>query len=169
MNQKQNAVVRSYLNNISEFYRQIVRWLKEKSFYAAEEKIQIYEEASGKYTASSLMIRDSKNVQIAEIRPVGAWIIGGDGRLDVIGKFDKQILVYLYKNKSESRSSGETAPTDEKSAAICSNVYPFYKGIEKDGWYWIKDARIGRAYIISRELFFDLLAEVSDYESKCAA
>ncbi len=160
MSQIKNITLDNYLNNISKLYQLVDEWLKEKSFLYEEQDIEICEEASGKYSVRKLIIRNDKNEQIAEIRPIAAWVIGGDGRLDIIGKFDKQIVLYINKERALVKSSAT-----DSTGNISDKVYPLYKGIDKDGWYWIKDMHIGRAYALDKELFFDLLAEVSDYDS----
>ncbi len=38
------------------------------------------------------------------------------------------------------------------------------KEVGQDGWYWIEDKRLGKTHAVNKELFLDLLAEVSDYE-----
>lgn len=71
--------------------------MKDKSLFCEEKDYNINEKASGDYVTKKLVIfRDTGN-QIAEICPVGAWVIGANGRIDLIGDFDRQILIYLKK------------------------------------------------------------------------
>jgi hypothetical protein len=90
--------------------------------------------------------------------PVGAWVIGARGRADLIGKLDKVILVSLEEGGSAKTNTITCGDRKETS------INKFYKGIEEAGWYWIEDRRRGRAHKIDKEVFYDLLTEVSDYE-----
>jgi len=40
----------------------------------------------------------------------------------------------------------------------------FYKDIDKQGWYWIKNKKKKKANFFDKHLFIELLQEVSDYE-----
>jgi len=139
------SVLNDYLNNVSDIYKTVSDWLKEKSLLTQKQSIEIFEEASGKYIIDKLIISHDQYKQIAEIQPVGAWIIGGRGRLDLIGKLDQHILIYLNKNGDY-------------------HTYSLYKEINQDGWYWIDNKSVGKAHILDKKLFFRLIAEVSDYE-----
>jgi len=163
MEKKDRAVLNEYLNNISEFYNIVTEWLRDKSLFCKERDYNINEKLSGEYSAKKLLIfkKDASN-QIAEICPVGAWIIGADGRIDLIGDFDQQILIYLKKDIKIKTPTGIT--TGGKSHDLPENSYSHYKGFEQSGWYWIEDKRLGKAHAVNKELFFDLLAEVSDDE-----
>ncbi|QTA78107.1 Uncharacterized protein dnl_03190 [Desulfonema limicola] len=159
MDAKKDIILNNYLNNVYELYKNIKVWLKEKNLLFKEQDIEIYEENSGKYHVSKLLVTDEKNNQIAEILPVGAWTIGADGRIDLTGKFDQQILIYL-KNNSNHLS---TASANKENGELKNN-YSLYKGVDQDGWYWIEYTRFGKAHVLNKGLFFDLLSEISDHE-----
>ena len=170
MNDKDKAILERYLNNISEFYAVVAQWLKDKSLSYEERDYQLNEKISGEYTAKILSVFSDCNASplkndmgsIAEIHPVGAWVIGASGRIDLIGDFDQQILVYLEKDFEKKTS--ETVLNDKGPLEISKNSYSPYKGVEHGGWYWIEDRRLGKAHAVNKELFFELLAEVTDYE-----
>jgi hypothetical protein len=52
----------------------------------------------------------------------------------------------------------------EKGAAHDEHSRPLFSGVVEDGWYWIEDPHFRKARRVDRELFVDLLQEVSDYE-----
>lgn len=159
MDEKARAILSEYLKNISVFYTMVKEWLKDKSLFCEETDLNINEKASGEYTTKKLIIFKDTDHQIAEICPVGAWTIGANGRMDLIGDFDQQILIYLKTKKLT------TIPSDEEPCDVPEDHHSaYYKGIRKAGWYWIEDRRLGKAHALSKELFLDLLAEVSDYE-----
>ena len=159
MDEKAKAILNEYLINISNFYAMVAEWLKDKSLFCEEKDHNINEKASGEYTTKKLIVFKDAGNQIAEICPVGAWIIGASGRIDLIGDFDQQILIYL-KTKTLT-----TVSSDEEKCDVSENHYsPYYKGFRTSGWYWIEDRRLGKAHVVSKELFLDLLAEVSDHE-----
>lgn len=163
MDEKIKSILNDYLKNVSDIYKEVSNWLNEHSLLYEEKGIEIFEEASGKYHINKLIICKDKNKQIAEIRPIGAWIVGGRGRLDLIGKLDQQILIYLNKCGTVVKSSITTSIGDEHHE-VSGNTYSLYKGIVQDGWYWIENKNVGKAHILNKELFFRLIAEISDYE-----
>ncbi len=158
MDKEKKAVLDEYLKNISECYTMVGEWLNEKSLLSKTIEYNIYEKASGEYTTEKLLIYKDKNNQIAEIIPVGTWIIGANGRIDLIGNFDQQILIYLKKDIKIKTSI--TTSTDEEEYQVSESSHFLYKGFEQDGWYWIEDKRLGKAHVLNKELFFDLLSEV---------
>jgi hypothetical protein len=128
----------------------IEEWLKEKLLYCKSMDYPMNEKESGEYVAQKLIIFKDK------IRPVGAWIIGASGRIDLIGDFDQQILIYLKENTKLA--------TNEKKAERSDRGYSFYRGFEGEGWYWIEEKRLGNIYPVNKKLFLELLTEVTDYD-----
>ncbi|MCK4814595.1 hypothetical protein KA005_02400 [bacterium] len=147
-----------YISKIKQLYSEIENWVERKSFVAQKGEIEINEEIPGRYKVPSLSIQDQEGKQVAELRPIGAWIVGAKGRVDLIGQFDQNNLVYMEAGGPHIATSisigGEK--TEEKAK-------PLFKGIDQTGWYWIEDKRRGRARLLNAELFMDLLSEVSDY------
>ncbi|QTA89081.1 hypothetical protein [Desulfonema magnum] len=163
MSKENEVILAKYLNNVSKCHTMIEGWLKEKSLFSEQIEYDIHEKASGKYITKKLIIYKDKNNQIAELIPVGAWTIGANGRIDLIGNFDQQILIYLQKD-IKMKTSGTTSINDDEDQEVSKNGHSLYKGFEKAGWYWIEDKKLGKAHVLNKDLFFDLLSEVSDYE-----
>jgi hypothetical protein len=124
-----------------------------------EEEMVIHEKAPGKYTVNKLIILDDNDNRIAELVPIGAWIIGASGRVDLIGKLDRVTIVDLEKGGPTLTTSITEGGKQEEN-----KTRYLYKGVDHEGWYWIENTRLGRIYALDQKLFFDLLAEVSDYE-----
>ncbi len=160
MNKSGKERLEQYLDRVAELYKGINSWIKEKGLKTEAGNIQINEEASGQYNAPILKILDSYNQYVAEVRPVGAWIIGAEGRIDLIGKLDKIPIIALDKGGPSIITSMSVDDYVEKPVSR-----PLYRGlIDTPGWYWVEDKLRGKAHFIDKELFLELLAGVSDYD-----
>ena len=93
MNEQRRMILDRFLKSVDELYDNISSWLSPYGLTTLPEKIEITEEASGAYKANKLTIQDEKKEIVASIMPVGAWVIGANGRVDLIGKYDKVIIV----------------------------------------------------------------------------
>lgn len=149
--------LRSFCEQIEDLYKNVGEWLESTPLRTAREEIQINEEVFGAYSVPVLIMRNGADRLVAKIVPVGAHVIGAQGRVDLKGRHDDEILVFLkdagptIESVLEVGGSGKTIKTQ------------LYKGVEESGWYWIEDKRRGKAHKVSRELFFELLWGVSDY------
>lgn len=161
MNENVETIRDNFLRNIDELYRNIDSWLSTSALTTEIEEIEISEEKSGQYAASQLVIYNEDKCKLGFFSPVGAWVIGANGRVDLIGKLDKVIIVHLEKAEDEESvlESTNSVRSEQKTSAI-----PFYNGIEHTGWYWIEDRRRGKAHLLDESLFRELVTEVSDYE-----
>jgi hypothetical protein len=138
-------------------------WVSDTGMKLRREEITINEEQSGQYIASRLIIEDASGKKVADISPVAAFVIAADGRLDLNGTVDKAIIVRLQQGgPSFTTSVHHGNQTD-------TNTTYLYKGVDKNGWYMIDDSRRAKAHFVDKELFFELLSEVSDYEQSKAA
>lgn len=159
MNEEDNKTLNTYLSDIKSLYQEISAWIHNTALKIREEEMVIHEKASGEYTAKKLIILDDNDNTIAELVPIGAWIIGANGRVDLIGKLDKAIIIDLEKGGLRLTTS-----ITEGENKISEETKYLYKGVDQEGWYWIENTRRSRVYALDQQLFFDLLAEVSDYE-----
>lgn len=156
-----NSVVQEhvdlYLERIRVFYSEVQRWIEPLPILI--EETQVLEQASGPYPAPRLLIKTSES-EIARLEPVGTWIIGAEGRVDLIGNYDREVILYLKRNGTD-RSSGQATGGKREKKEISAALF---QGVGQDGWYWIEDEQPGRARFITRDLFRTLVTEVSDYE-----
>jgi len=159
METKTDLKKQSYIGWLKELYQEVKTWIKQKDLVTEERDIEINEEVPGRYAAPELTIYDKHKKQVVELVPVGAWIIGAEGRVDIIGKLDRANLVYLQPGGSHVRNSlyDSNGKTEQVSR-------PLFKGVDRAGWYWIGESRRARAHPLTKELFLDLLSEVSDYD-----
>jgi hypothetical protein len=146
-----------FIDAVNSLFAEIKSWLAQTNLEGMQEKTEISEEAFGTYALVKMTIEDKEKKKIAELLPIGAFIIGGDGRVDMVGKIDKAILVFLETDASMKiqMNAGDSIET---------TTFPFFEGVERPGWYWIENGRRGKANLFTRELFIELLREVSDYE-----
>lgn len=142
-----------FITHVQQLMADITTWCASKSWELKKEQIQIHEGRYEAYTLDKVNIySDSK--KIADIYPVGFLTIGADGRIDIKGALDSISLVYLRKGGPHiSFSTNEKTPTSR----------PIYKGIDCDGWYWIENKISRKGYLLTEDIFFDIIAEVSDY------
>lgn len=123
----------------------------------------INEERYGQYQAPTLILDDSSGKHMAEIVPFGASILGAWGRVDVAGEYGKrEKIVYLSEGGPTITMrihEGDKGKAEESPRRL-------YRGVEVDGWYWVSPPPLRRAYLITREVFMDLLSAVSGHEFK---
>jgi len=158
MNEEKDQILQNFLASIASLYADIDSWLDNTQLKTFREEIELREEACGAYKSQKLSIIKADGTRVADIIPVGAWVIGARGRADLKGKRDEVILVDLEEGGPKIISTVKWGDHEETSET------KFYNGIKEAGWYWVEDRRRGKAHRIDKELFYELLTEVSDYE-----
>jgi hypothetical protein len=148
-----------FRRSIDKLFEYIKLWLSDTDLLISEGTTQISEADIDPYVVPLLIINDKDGKTVATIRPIGTKVTLARWRIDIIGRFDKEIIVYMDKGgpSFESRTVLSNGEGETKTRY-------FYKGVKKGGWYWIAERRRGRAYIVNKEIFFDILDMVSDYE-----
>ena len=144
MREKAKKQVESYVKSVAGLFSEVESWIATKNLRARHLEIEINEESAGVYKIDSLRLETVEGKEIADLTPVGAFVIGANGRIDLNGNIDKVIIVNLVKTGPALRSSVTTANQTATSSRS------FYKGIEKSGWYWIEDKLRGKAHYGSR-------------------
>ncbi len=158
MNEKTEGQVRAFVESVNIFFNKIESWIASSPLKCIRQEIEISEEYSGRYKVGKLTLQNESGKKIAEFIPVGAFIIGGNGRIDMNGTIDKAIIVNLEAGGPSVTSTVTVGNRLETSKNT------FYKGIDKQGWYWVENGRRGKADFLDKYLFIELLHEVSDYE-----
>jgi hypothetical protein len=125
-----------------------------------EKNVSVVELMSGEYQAPALEIYSNAGARLAELEPIGTWILGALGRVDLKGVNDTE--GFLYFAEGDPHLAVTIASEEEHPA-------PVFRNIEHAGWYWIENVRLGRARRLDSEIFVDLLLEVSDYGREFAA
>ena len=151
---------KKYISRIEELYCRIEEWLQGTRLNVRGGQSEVNEEVPGRYMVPTLTILDEKGKTIAQLQPVGAWLIGAEGRVDILGALDRDTLVYMQKGGPQVSTRTSIAGTSQK---LDEQSRPLFKGIAEAGWYWIEDKRRGRARLLNAQLFMDLVSEVSDY------
>ena len=64
MDEKNKAVLNEYLNNISEFYTMVIKWLKDKSLSCEETYYNINEKVSGEYTTKNWLFSKTQIIKL---------------------------------------------------------------------------------------------------------
>jgi hypothetical protein len=151
--------VREYLAAVESLYVDVERWVA--GFAVVERRTTTLNEQAGRYDAVSLSIhpRSAEQTAAVELRPIGASIIGARGRVDLIGRLGSRTFVYLPKGGPTFHSS-----VSSEGKVLESRATPVLRGVDRDGWYWIEDARRGRALPVEETLFLELLIVVSAIE-----
>jgi hypothetical protein len=145
-----------YLSRLEELYSNVKNWLP-KDFTVEKEGIELNEELSGQYIAPGLKILDTSKKVVAKLCPVGASVIGAEGLVELTGKFDRQRFVFL---EAGGPTISVTEIVGEKKTKVQK---PLFKNVTKAGWYWIEDSRRSKAAFVDKEVFTDLISEVSNY------
>jgi hypothetical protein len=146
--------VDSYKASLNKLFDQIQMWLKGEGFLAEPTDIQVTEPRPGSYTVPMLTIYDESRKPLAEVRPIGAWIIGADWRVDLCGHLENEVLVYWERGAPEI----DTPESDQKG--VHRTKISLFRGADKKGWYWIEDKIRGKARPLDKGLFMDLISEV---------
>ena len=160
MTENATEKVNSFIESVDKLFTEIESWIASTNLKGVQQEIEITEEASGRYIVKKLTLEDEKEKKIAELLPIGTFIIGGNGRIDLVGTIDKAIIVNLETggpSMTTTMTAGDYTETQTTS---------FYIGIDRQGWYWIEDSKRGKANLFTKDLFVELLREVSDYELK---
>ena len=149
---------KEYITRLDELYSRVGMWIENTDLKVSRSVFELNEEVPGHYEAPTLTILDVSGKKLAELQPVGAWIIGAEGRVDLVGLLDRNSLIYLTTGGPQitTRARASAGNPEESSQ-------PLFKGVEQPNWYWIGESRLGRVHPVTQELFLDLLSEVSDY------
>lgn len=158
MNHDPNDDLHQFLKKIEKLLEEMESWCTSAKLAFNRSTISISEEAYGTYKTEQLTISTLSGAHIADVIPVGASILGANGRVDIKGPYDQIILVDL--NVGGPSITTTITVGDQKQ----THSRHFYKGIDEPGWYWIESQMNSRGHKLDRELFLNLLAEVSDYE-----
>ncbi len=122
--------VETFLKKLQILFKQMEEFAKKYNLSWKYENLEIYEEYAGRYETKELFVL-KKGEFIFKIKPIGAYIIGADGRADMIGTLDSVVLVYLEKPYfMETKIS-----IGNKENVVLSSKIPLYDGFKEPGWY----------------------------------
>ncbi|MDP2983023.1 MAG: hypothetical protein Q8O92_06825 [Candidatus Latescibacter sp.] len=144
-----------FVERVHQLISMMQKWVTYTGLYTIVSNIIVEETIPGKYTIEMLEINDKDGKLVAKVIPVGAYVIAAEGRVDIKGYLGKESVVFLkYGGPSiVSKVNGEV-----------DRVSSLYDGITAEGWFWIEDKRMRRAYPFDEKIFLELITRVSDYE-----
>ncbi len=150
--------VENFLNKIRELYNQIENFVNKYDLKYKYDDISLYEEYAGKYWTQEMYI--SKDGEfLFKLKPIGAYIIGADGRVDIIGKFDSKVIIYLEKlYKMEFATSTESG---DKKECVSPSTVSLYDGYEGPGWYFSGDRK--KILPLNNQNICSVLEEISEF------
>ncbi|MDD5034252.1 MAG: hypothetical protein PHE55_05795 [Methylococcaceae bacterium] len=159
MNSDKANHLKFFLNEVSALYSEIREWISGTNLVYDEEPISINEKNCGKYETKKVLLSKKDGTRIAEIVPIGAWVIGANGRIDFKGLHDQIIIVHL----SQGGPAANLTIRDAEGHPVTQSK-PLFRGINEEGWYWIEHKLSSKGHQLTAELFFDILADISNYE-----
>lgn len=150
-------MIRIYHHRVLKLYDEVDEWLRNTPLRTSRRSHEVTENIYGSYEISLLEIRDPNGNLIATLEPMGLSVIGAEGRVEIIGRVDRQGIVYFPAGGPQIIFRVGVGP----SATPVSR--PVFKGVTTEGWYWLESARLSRARPLDEALFKDLLRGVTDY------
>jgi hypothetical protein len=136
---------RIYCDRVLDYDR-IEFWLKNTVLRTQRNKFTLTEELFRSYNAFTLKT----------LLPVGADVIGAEGRIDILGTVDQQGLLYLAAGGPQFNVTMGMGPSATRVP------HRVFKNVTDDGWYWLENVRLGHARLLDEALFKDLLKGVAD-------
>jgi len=147
--------VQLFLEKLKELYAFVEVFCKEQGLNYRYEEIEIYEEYAGKYKTEEIYVYKNDSF-LFKLKPIGAYIIAADGRVDLIGKFDERKLIFLAKPyKLVSKVEIDGVIVEERETLL-------YKGFKKEGWYIVLER--GKIKPLDKASFCKVLEEISEFE-----
>ncbi|HVE09781.1 MAG TPA: hypothetical protein VNE00_21170 [Paraburkholderia sp.] len=148
---------REYVQRVTHFVEEVSGWCKDRELTVERGAVSLREQAVAPYEAASLKILKD-GILLGSMVPVGSRVIGAEGRVDLIGRVARHALLYHLGNGPvfwrQTGTGGNAASSPSRRIRY---------GVHCDGWYWT-EATILKPKHIDKDLFLDLLTDVSDYE-----
>ena len=124
---------------LESLFREIRAWLAEMepAPIVEDSTTQIIEKKSGEYEAPMLVVKRGEGE--FRVQPIARWVVGEEGRVDMIGGDGPFILVRAKAKNDEA--NGESTHLPSKDV---------------DDWCWVQDHRPWKGVQLTGELFRDL-------------
>jgi len=119
--------IESYLKRVELLFVSIEDFCKKQNLDFRYEEVDRYEEYGGSYKTKELYIYNNEEF-LFKIKPIGAYIIASEGRVDIIGTYDEKAIIYLEK-PYEMRYISKVGEQREELSKL------LYEGFTKEGWY----------------------------------
>lgn len=139
-----------YLQRVNHFYQQVKNWFPAEHFRLSTEE-RLFQDELGTYRSALLAIKTQDETLLANLVPMGASSLLGEGVIEIVNWLGERHIVYLPHGGPTMRLlSGERQPT--------------LKGVTQAGWYWLEDPRTRQTRWVDKEMLLKLITLVSDYE-----
>ena len=125
MNNETKNYKNEFLRKVENLFAEIKQWIADTELVTSLIEIEISEEAFGVYKSSKLLLKNKDGRDVAEIIPIGASILGANGRVDIKGLYDSVIIVDLNKGGP----SVITTQYDSEAKPVSAKTTYFYRGI----------------------------------------
>jgi hypothetical protein len=136
--QQADKIQQTFLTRLNQLFDDINYWVADRHWQTEYVPTMITEKVIGTYTVPSLTILTNSRQKVVDIVPKCAFVIVAEGIVSINGTMSSEHLAYL--------------------CATEQSIYP----ISKDHWYWIDYShQRNRAYLINKQLFFNLLDKVT--------
>jgi hypothetical protein len=150
--------------HVGELAAAIEEWLVDHPSLLLTQRDHAIVESQGEYTAPAIAIAIAEGTtRIAEVVPVGAFVIGARGRVDVVGRVDRATLLYF-----ESDPHIETTVRSESGSVLSTSRLSLFRHVDRPGWYWMIDARHREAAFLDRATFFEISPRSRILKSKAS-
>lgn len=113
------------------------------------------EQMSGKYETFQLVIMNEYDEVVGKLNPCGIWIIGGEGRVDLVGSSGSEMLAYLTEDDKALLKT--VSVVDRVQETNESSLYDY----KEEGWHWIDYRVMGRQPKLDQQVFLRLLELVN--------
>ncbi|MED4354357.1 hypothetical protein P9265_18860 [Schinkia azotoformans] len=147
--------VRIYNERLKGFYEEIGMWVRDHNLFTNLEAVKRTERLSGEYETYQLIIKDQNGNLIAKMKPFAIWIIGAEGRVDLIGNSGVEKIVYL------SKGGPSISTTISTSSGIVDQHEHKIFGDKEEGWHWVDHIVIGKQPKLDKDIFLKLLEVVN--------
>lgn len=145
-----------YNARLQSLYGEVISWLKETNapWMHLFEDHALAEEHVGNYVVKKMIIKQGDET-LAQFIPVGILIIGAEGRVDLVGKSGKEILVYFSEGGPEMTTGMSVGDN-----VIAEHTVKIY-GQKREGWHWIDDRITGKQPKFTKDIFLALLERIN--------
>lgn len=163
INENKTMALQLYLERTKTLLSSLEKWSANFGLQIEHGKTTINEERHGQYETPTLILCDTHSKHIARVVPFGESLIGVSGRVDVVGEYGKQEKIVYLNEGGPTMTTSFRIGADGKAE---ESTHKLYRGVDVEGWYWVSPSPIRRAFLITEEVFADLLSAVTNHEFK---
>ncbi len=154
MDKNIQARIDEFNSRLGSLYSDVSSWVQDFGLSIKEVEKMNTEERSGNYKTKKLeILKDGK--KIAELNPIGMWIIGAEARVDLETDISKETFAYQGKRKPDVEATLSTGG-EVKNKSFSYN----YKD-KQEGWHWIDDRIVGKTPLLDKDIFLNVLDHIS--------